>query len=136
MTFEHKDITTLGGFNKQMFEKVNRSYISNFNEIAEWIKNNYPNLNGKFELPHNPYYWIKLVVVNGKAYLQTGSHGYSFDIQLSTTETALLVSGSEQRIPYAYSAQFFRNDRLLKFLENWKMIKQQIIAKGNWKFEL
>jgi hypothetical protein len=24
----------------------------------------------------------------------------------------------------------------LEFLENWKMIKQQIIAKGNWKFEL
>ena len=77
-----------------------------------------------------------MVVKNGKAYLQTGSHGWGYDIQLSTTETALLVSGSEQRIPYAYTTQFFRNDRLLEFLENWKMIKQQIIAKGNWKFEL
>ena len=40
MTFEYKDITRLGGFNNQMFEKVIRSYISNFNEIAEWIKIN------------------------------------------------------------------------------------------------
>lgn len=115
-----------------LLERVNETLINNFFKCASWIEENCPNLNGEFKCRHNPYYWIKLVVENGKAYLEEGSHGYSFELALSTTETARMTTGSMQSTPYAFFGKFFfRNDCLEEFLSQWGSIKNMIAAKNN-----
>lgn len=120
------------GWENGLLERVNETLINNFFKCASWIEENCPNLNGEFKCRHNPYYWIKLVVENGKAYLEEGSHGYNFEIALSTTETARMTTGSMQSTPYAFLGKFFfRNDRLEEFLSQWGSIKNMIVAKNN-----
>ena len=87
--------------------------LANFNKVADWIKENCPNLSGVFACAHNPFHWVKLVVENGKAYLEEGSHGWGYDIALSKDETAVFSRGSMQSAPYAFEGvQFFKNERL------------------------
>lgn len=117
-------------YERGLFEKTDKTLLNNFNKVAVWIKENCPNLNGEFSFGNNPYYWIRLTIENGKAYLETGSHGYGYDIALSVTETATFSRGSNQSTPHAYSAQFFRNDRLEEFLRQWKSIKARIIKEN------
>ena len=115
-----------------LLQKTNEQLISNFCKVAEWIGENCPNLNGEFHCKHHPFHWTKLVVEDGKAYLETGSHGWGFDIAVSTTETAIFSRGSEQRNPYAFfGVRFFHNSNLEEFLSQWSYIKQQIIAKND-----
>lgn len=127
--YRYLNINEAGRFSYErgLLKNVNPNLIANFNKVAEWIKRECPNLNGKFDMPHNPYYWVSLVVENGKAYLEEGSHGYSFSIALSTDETATMATGSCQSVPYAFHAQFFKNGRLEEFLKNWTAIKARII---------
>ena len=76
-----------------------------------------------------PYHWTKLIVENGKAYLEYGSHGHSFEIALSTTETAYKSTGCLFG-KYAFeNVFFFRNDALEEFLSQWAMLKFEIISK-------
>lgn len=110
------------------YQNVNKSLIDNFNKVAHWIKENCPHLNGKFKCKHNPYYWISLVVEDGKAYLEEGSHGYGYSLALSTTETASFSRGSCQSMPYAFKVQFFPNSRLEEFLKQWSEIKLKVKA--------
>ncbi len=115
-------------YETNLINKSNPILIDNFNKVARWIEENYPTLDGEFECRHNPYHWVKLVVENGKAFLECGSHGNGFDIAMSTTETAIFVRGSMQRKPCAFArCQFFRNDYLEEFLSQWKTIKALII---------
>lgn len=117
---------------KNMLERTNQVLLSNFLKCTKWVEENCPKLNGEFKCKHNPYYWIKLVVENGKAYLECGSHGWGFDTALSQTETAVFTRGSMQDLPYAFEGKhFFRNDRLEEFLSQWKTIKSQIISSNN-----
>lgn len=119
---------------KRMFLNTNNILVNNFNKVAAWIAKEFPKLSGTFQCRHNPYHWVALVVEEGKAYLEEGSHGYGFDTALSTTETAVFSRGSMQRIPYAFDGvQFFRNDRLEEFLLQWPTIKTRIIAECNAK---
>lgn len=118
-------------YEKRMLEQTNKVLISNFNKVAQWIETHCPNLNGTFSCRHDPYYWVKLVVEDGKAYLEEGSHGYGFSTSLSSSETATFSRGSMQSIPYAYDGvQFFRNDRLEEFLKEWGTIKTRVIAEN------
>jgi hypothetical protein len=118
-------------YEMNLFENSNKTLISNFNKVADWIKTNCPNLNGEFRCRNNPYYWIALVVEDGKAYLEYGSHGYGYDIAMSQTETATFSRGSMQSISYAYDGiQFFRNDGLEEFLKQWDAIKEMVIAEN------
>lgn len=115
-----------------LLQKTNEQLMSNFCKVAKWIGENCPNLNGEFHCKHDPFHWTKLVVENGKAYLETGSHGWDFDIAISTTETAVFTRGSMQRNAYAFlGVLFFRNERLEELLSQWSYIKQQIIAKND-----
>lgn len=117
---------------KNMLERTNQVLMSNFLKCTKWVEENCPNLNGEFKCKHNPRYWIKLVVENGKAYLECGSHGWRFDIALSQTETAVFSRGSEQDLPYAFEGKhFFPNNRLEEFLSQWKTIKSQIVSANN-----
>lgn len=119
------------GYEIKMLENTNPQLMTNFFKVAQWIEENCPNLNGKFECRHNPYYKIHLNVENGKAYLETGSHSPSYECSLSTTETAVYTQGSCQGAPYAFKDKFFfRNDRLEEFLSQWPFIKTQIINKN------
>ena len=119
------------GYEHSLLENTNKTMINNFNKVAKWIKTNCPHLNGKFKTSHDMYGWVALVVEDGKAYLERGSHGYGFDIALSTTETATMTTGSCQSIPSAFlDKQFFRNDDLEKFLKEWKDIKRKVIAEN------
>ena len=114
---------------KNLLERTNQVLLSNFFKCAKWVEENCPKLNGDFKCKHNPYYWIKLVVENGKAYLECGSHGWSFDIALSQTETAVFSRGSMQNLPYAFEGKhFFPNNKLEEFLSQWKTIKSQIVS--------
>lgn len=114
-------------YNVTMYKQVNPILIRNFNKCAKWIAENCPTLNGVFHCQHNPYYWIKLVVENGKAYLEEGSHGYGYDIAMSMEETSVFSRGSCQCNAYAFKdIQFFRNDRLEEFLSQWQTIKGKI----------
>jgi hypothetical protein len=113
---------------KNMLACTNDVLVMNFNKVAKWIKENCPSLNGEFNVSHNPYYWLKLVVENGFAYLEEGSHGEKYSTALSATETATFVRGSMQSVPNAYCAQFFRNDRLEEFLKEWHSIKSKVVA--------
>lgn len=116
----------------KLLATTNATLMRNFLKVAEWIKTNCPTLNGEFKCKHAVYHWTKLVVENGKAYLETGSHGWGFDIALSTTETATFTRGSCQEFPHAFKkALFFRNDRLEEFLTQWPNIKAQVVAKNN-----
>lgn len=118
-------------YENRLLDNTNETLISNFNKVAQWVEDNCPHLNGEFSCRHNPYYWIQLVVENGKAYLEEGSHGYSFHIALSTTETAVKSTGSMQITPYAFNGiQFFRNDFMEEFLKQWASIKERIIAEN------
>ena len=120
------------GYEKNLLQKSNTILVGNFNKVAKWIEENCPTLNGEFECRHNPYHWVKIVVENGKAYLECGSHGYDFSIALSTTETAVFTRGSMQDQPYAFDGcQFFRNDYLEEFLSQWQSIKVRVIGKNN-----
>lgn len=120
------------GCEKNMLERTNQSLLSNFFKCAKWVEENCPALNGEFQCKHNTYYWIKLVVENGKAYLECGSHGWGFTTALSQTETAVFTRGSMQDLPYAFEGKhFFRNDRLEEFLSQWKTIKSQIVSANN-----
>ena len=115
----------------RLINDTNPILLENFNKCARWIADNCPRLNGVFDCRHNPYYWVRLVVENGKAYLECGSHGWGFDIALSLQETAVHSRGSCQRNSYAFrNVQFFRNDRLEVFLSQWSCIKSAIIAKN------
>ena len=111
-----------------IYQNVNHKLIENFNKVAHWIEENCPHLNGKFDCNHNPYYWISLVVEDGKAYLEVGSHGYGFDTALSASDTAVFSRGSQQSIPYAFEVQFFPNKRLEEFLKQWGNIKLSVKA--------
>lgn len=116
---------------RNLLEKSNKTLISNFNKVAKWIEENCPHLNGKFGCQHNPYYWIKLVVEDGKAYLEEGSHGYEYTLALSTTETATFSRGSMQSTPLAFQGiQFFRNKMLEEFLKQWQSIKEDVILEN------
>lgn len=115
----------------KMVEDTNPTLMANFFKVAEWIKENCPNLNGTFSCRHNFYHKIDLIVENGKAYLCEGSHNNGYSTYLSTTETAIYTQGSCQSAPYAFhNIFFFRNDRLEEFLSQWQSIKQNIIAKN------
>jgi hypothetical protein len=114
-----------------LLKNTNKTMINNFNKVAKWIETNCPHLNGKFKTSHNMYGWVTLVVEDGKAYLECGSHGYGFDIALSATETATIVTGSCQTTPSAFlGKQFFKNDDLEKFLKEWKDIKRKVITEN------
>jgi hypothetical protein len=115
----------------KLSDKLNPTLLANFKKVCKWIKDNCPNLNGKFQCRHNPYYKIHLIVEDGKAYLCEGSHDYGYSTYLSATETAVYTQGSCQSAPYAFhNVYFFRNDRLEEFLSQWQSIKQCIIAKN------
>jgi hypothetical protein len=121
----------LDDYESRLLSQTPKVLVNNFNKVAKWITENCPNLNGKFECHHNPNYWIKLVVEDGKAYLECGSHGYGYDLALSTTETATFSRGSAQSTPNAFEGvQFFRSDRLEEFLSQWQEIKRLVIAKN------
>lgn len=114
-----------------LLEKVNKKLVANFNKVAKWIEENCPNLNSKFSCSHDPYYWIQLVVENGKAYLEYGSHGYDYELAMSTTESATFLRGSNQCTAYAYDGiQFFRNNALEEFLKEWGSIKERVILEN------
>lgn len=122
------------GYEKKLLSDTNKVLVGNFNKVAKWIEENCPTLDGEFECRHNPYYWVTLVVENGKSYLECGSHGYRFDVAMSTTETAVFTRGSMQSQPYAFEGcQFFRNDRLEEFLSQWQSIKLRVIGAYNTK---
>lgn len=111
----------------KMVETTNKTLLNNFFKVAEWIAENCPTLNGIFNCNHEPYHWTRIVVEDGKAYLEYGSHGWGFDIALSATETAIMSRGSQQRMPYAFRGiHFFRNDALEEFLSQWNTIKTSI----------
>lgn len=145
-SFEFHDINEMG--NPEMFidkkahprfsrelgllARTNKTLIANFHKVCEWIEENCPNLNGKFECRHNPFYKIHLIIENGKAYLCTGTHSYGYEFCLSKTETATYSQGSCQGKPYGFKDTFFyRNDRLEEFLSQWESIKREIILKNN-----
>jgi hypothetical protein len=95
--------------------------------VCKWIKDNCPNLNGKFQCRHNPYYKIHLIVEDGKAYLCEGSHSYGYGLYLFDDGSAEYSQGSCQGLPYTYSNIYaFRNDRLEEFLSQWQSIKAEI----------
>lgn len=126
--YQFYDINTRS-YEKGMLDKTNPILIKNFLKVCSWIKENCPTLNGKFDCPHNPYHWIRLVVEDGKAYLEEGSHGYGFSTALSSTETAVFSRGSMQSNPYAFNGSlFFSNIRLEEFLKNWAGIKPYLTA--------
>lgn len=128
--FDYRDIN-YDSYARRMLENTNKVLISNFNKVAKWIEENCPHLNGEFSCRHNPYYWIKLVVEDGKAYLEEGSHGYGYEMALSTTESATFARGSMQCTPHAFNGlQFFRNDRLEEFLKQWPSIKESVILEN------
>jgi len=119
-------------YEENLLKKANPMLIRNFNKVAKWVAENCPKLNGEFRCEHNPYYWIQLVVENGKAYLEYGDHGYSFSLAMSMEETATMATGSCQRKPYAFKGiQFFRNDKLEEFLKQWSAIKRKVIAENS-----
>ena len=105
------------------YQNVNKKLVENFNKVAHWIEENCPHLNGKFDCrkKHDPYQWLRLVIEDGKAYLEVGSHGESYAYAMSTTETA---RGSS----YAFKVQFFSNELLEEFLKNWSDIKLLVKA--------
>lgn len=119
----------IGSREKRMLESTNAALVDNFNKVSNWIQENTPHLNGKYLCEHNTYYWVALVVEDGKAYLEEGSHGHGFSTALSATETATFNRGSEQRRPEAFEGvQFFRNGRLEYFLSQWECrIKPRIL---------
>lgn len=128
----HGNPTLVYTFENTLLKRTDERLMKNFCKVAEWIGENCPNLNGEFRCKHDPFHWTKLVVEGGKAYLETGSHGWGFEIALSTTETAVFSRGSMQSNPYAFfGVRFFRNDRLEEFLSQWFDIKQKVIAKNN-----
>jgi hypothetical protein len=119
-------------YEHKLLQITDEQLMRNFCKVAEWIGENCPNLNGEFHCKHDPFHWTKLVVEGGKAYLETGSHGWGFEIALSTTETATFSRGSSQSNPYAFfGVRFFRNERLEEFLSQWLDIKQKVVAKNN-----
>jgi hypothetical protein len=141
-SYDYKDINEMGlahwyidGIARPRFaneirrvETTNNTLLNNFFKCAEWIAENCPTLNGTFNCKHEPYHWTRIVVEDGKAYLEYGSHGWGFDTALSTTETAIMSRGSMQRKPYAFNGiHFFRNDALEEFLSQWGHIKKSII---------
>ena len=116
---------------KRMLDEADPILIENFVKVAKWIKKCYPRLNGEFRCKHNPFYWIKLVVENGKAFLECGSHGWDYDVALSETETATFSRGSMQNRAYAFHGQlFFRNSLLEEFLTQWPTIKSSVQIEG------
>ena len=129
--YEYIDINRRD-YERRMYERVNPTLMENFNKVADWVAKNCPKLNGKFNCSFNSFYWIALVVEDGKAYLEYGSHGYGFDVALSRDETATFSRGSCQKLPHAFKGvQFARNDRLEQFLSEWQGIKSAVIAKNN-----
>lgn len=128
--FDYRDINE-DAYERRLLANTNKVLIANFNKVAKWIEKNCPHLNGEFNCRHNTYYWIRLVVEDGKAYLEEGSHGYGYSMALSTTESATFTRGSMQCTPHAYKGhQFFRDDMLEEFLKQWKSIKEFVIAEN------
>lgn len=118
-------------YEEGLLKKVNSQLVANFNKVAKWIEENCPRLNGEFSCSHNPYYWIKLVVEDGKAYIEYGSHGWGYELAMSTTESATFSRGSQQCTAYAYDGiQFFRNNALEEFLKEWGIIKERVILEN------
>ena len=145
-TFEFHDINEMGNpemfidnkahprfsYELRLLEGTNKTLIANFHKVCEWIEENCPHLNGKFECRDNFFYKIHLIIENGKAYLCTGSHSYGYELYLSKTETATYTQGSCQDKPYGFKDIFFyKNDRLEEFLSQWGSIKRQIILKND-----
>ena len=117
------------GYQRRIKDATDSNLLNNFFKCAKWVEENCPNLNGKFPCRHEVYHWTRLVVENGKAYLEYGSHGYGFEFALSLTETAYVSTGSCQSKPYAFpNIFFFRNDALEEFLRQWQSIKSDIIS--------
>ena len=117
-------------YERNLLKKTNPVLLNNFLKVAHWIEENCPKLNGVFDCRHNTYHWTKLVVENGKPYLEYGSHGWAFEMALSSTETAVHSRGSMQSMSYAFNDLFFRNDALEEFLSQWQTIKPSVIAKN------
>ena len=118
-----------------MLSKTDKTLLANVNKCFKWIEENCEGLSGEFNAVSDPYYWLKLVIEDGKAYLEYGSHGWGYDVSMSLTETAVFSRGSMQGTPYAFKgAQFFRNDRMETFLISWgKFLKSQIIKERDTK---
>lgn len=108
----------MNDYEQRLLRDTNKTLISNFNKVAEWIESNCPTLNGEFPCEHEVYHWTKLVVMEGKAYLETGSHGSCYELQLAVDGTRTQSN--------TYPEQFFRNDRLEEFLKQWQSIKRAI----------
>lgn len=116
------------GYELKLVATTNATLMANFQKIAKWVSENCPHLNGKFKCKHDPYRWIELVVENGKAYLEYGSHGNGFDVAVSTTETAVFSRGSCQEVAYAFKDVFFAHNNVLeKFISEWPNIKARVV---------
>lgn len=120
-------------YEKTLFNSTNQQLLGNVLKCFKWVKDNCPNLSGIYDCRFNSYYWLRLVVENGKAYLEYGSHGYDYSIALSLTETLTFTRGSMQQIAYGYDELFFRNDRMEEFLSQWHSIKNSIVADNERK---
>lgn len=118
-------------YENNLLKRTDKQLLNNFFKCAKWIEEHCPKLNGEYRCYHQVYHWTKLVVENGKAYLEYGSHGYGFSLALSTTETATMSTGSMQSRPHAFDGVFFfRNDALEEFLSQWSTIKMRIEAEN------
>ena len=119
-------------YEKNLLADTNPTLIRNFLRVCDWIATNCPNLNGIFNCSHDVYSWVRLVVEDGKTYLECGSHGWGWDIALSSTETAVMNPASMQKNPYAFKGNlFFKNNHLEKFLKEWSVIKQKVVDENN-----
>lgn len=129
--YEEFELSNNFCYEKKMEEKTNQTLLSNVKKTFAWIKENCPNLNGTFECRHHPYHWVRLVVENGKSYLEEGSHGWDFDVAMSDTETAVFSRGSMQEKPYSFPQHFFfQNNYMEEFLSQWGDIKECVKLKN------
>lgn len=143
--YEYHDINEMGnpshfmdgkahprfGYELRLLADTNKIMIGNFNKVSKWIKTNCPHLTGTFKCRHEVYHWTALVVEDGKAYLEHGSHGHGFSTALSENETAVFSRGSMQGAPYAFEGvQFFPSACLEEFLKQWPEIKQSVILEN------
>ena len=101
--------------------------LRNFNKVLLWLWQNCPKLNGTFYCPQNEHqvYWVRLVVENGRPFLEVGVKGHwHFKRALSRTVTAVSDNSCTTK---AYVTQFFRNEDLERFLKDWPRMKVEII---------
>ena len=118
-------------YETRLVNNTNPTLLSNFKKVANWIKENCPNLNGEFHTSHNAFYKLDLIVENGIAYLCSGSHSCGYATTLSEFGTDFYSQGSCQSIPYRFEGHYgFSNDYLEKFLKEWPSIKERIIEES------